>query len=153
MSTETTICTCHRDGVCRCAELGNTRCTVCGTQAEHCGCGCTCATYEVTDEQIRALRAEAAEAGDLAQVALCDLALHGTATGEVAYSYAVEQHHAGNRDRILCRLGTFEHPKEEGLTIGEASPIISINPGLLYVDGDKAEARAECARVIAAAER
>ncbi len=31
----------------------------------------------ITDEQIRGLRAEAAEAGDLLQVGICDIALYG----------------------------------------------------------------------------
>lgn len=41
-------CTCHRDGNCMCAELGemnaegNTWCSVCETLDEHCECGCTC---------------------------------------------------------------------------------------------------------------
>ncbi len=43
-------------------------------------------TYTVTDEQIDALRAEAGQAGDVAQVAICDSALDGddTARAECA---------------------------------------------------------------------
>jgi hypothetical protein len=38
-------------------------------------------TIEITNQQIRALRTDAAEAGDLDQVAICDVALAGVAHG------------------------------------------------------------------------
>jgi hypothetical protein len=58
----TTNDTCHRDGSCRCAALGenakdsigNVFCRECGSYSEHCECGCTCAgDLEVEEEVTR----------------------------------------------------------------------------------------------------
>lgn len=56
-------------------------------------------TYTVTDDQIRALRQEAGQAGDTAQVALCTRALEGSrwARGRCATAIRAAQGASGHR--------------------------------------------------------
>ncbi len=49
------------------------------------------AAQAATDEQIRALRAEAGQAGDAAQVALCDHALAGDDAARVACANVIRE--------------------------------------------------------------
>lgn len=102
----------------------------------------------ITSEQIEGLRSEAADAGDLVQVAVCDIALRGRATGRPAVEYAT----AGLADLELSPNEVDDDDGVIDVDDDRIEQILAEDPSLLYVVGDRAAATAECARVIAEAE-
>lgn len=105
---------------------------------------------EITNEQIETLRSEAAAAGDLITVALCEIALHGEASGLAAIEYAVE------RGETIAKHTDPTEGAREDLDPDEAREIAAEDSHLIYCRPDAGDwernrerARAECAQIIA----
>lgn len=89
-----------------------------------------------TRSQILEFRDEAETAGDLAMVAVCNIALDRTVTGWPAIALASNEYRMAHTGRVTGNLRKYSDPTEgaRSVTLDEAREIAKEDPNLIYLD-------------------